>query len=330
MDGWRWTVGSGIAHRYVLALLLLCASVGVVSDHEQMTEDGAGLFALGRPEKEIPEALLNCSEGVRIESRPTRLLRTIRFFSCSAGLVLVALTTMSSAACAASPTVVVELFTSEGCSSCPPADRLIGELATRYADQPVYLQAFHVDYWNRLGWIDRFSDSAYSNRQRHYARALRERVYTPQMIVEGRDVFVGSRRRQAITAIEEQLDRSDEATVTLEAKRIDEGVVDVTYRVGGSLEGRVLNVALVEDGIVSNIVAGENAGRTLLHERVVRRFEAFHVSETKGYGNVRLRLPEDAVADNLSVIAYLQNLETMVVTGASSVTLATSGGEGDG
>lgn len=242
---------------------------------------------------------------------------------------LVALVVISSAAEASSPppTVVVELFTSEGCSSCPPADRLVGELSEKYGENSVYLLAFHVDYWNRLGWVDRFSDSSFSDRQRRYARALRGRVYTPQMIVEGRDVFVGSRRVEAIAVISKQLEKSDDATITLKVGDVGKGVMDVTYDVDGSLEGRVLNVALVEDGIVSSIRAGENTGLTLQHDRVVRRFEAIHVSKAKGRGRVRLDLPEDAIIDRLSVVAYLQDVASMAVVGAVSVTLPAAGSE---
>ena len=242
---------------------------------------------------------------------------------------LVALVVISSAAEASSPppTVVVELFTSEGCSSCPPADRLVGELSEKYGENSVYLLAFHVDYWNRLGWVDRFSDSSFSDRQRRYARALRGRVYTPQMIVEGRDVFVGSRRVEAIAVISKQLEKSDDATITLKVWDVGKGVMDVTYDVDGSLEGRVLNVALVEDGIVSSIRAGENTGLTLQHDRVVLRFEAIRVSKAKGRGRVRLDLPEDAIIDRLSVVAYLQDVASMAVVGAVSVTLPTAGSE---
>ena len=91
-------------------------------------------------------------------------------------------------------TVVVELFTSEGCSSCPPADILLGELSTRKWESGEFISlAFHVDYWNRLGWKDRFSSKAYSRRQRNYALSFAENsVYTPQMVVEGKVGFVGS------------------------------------------------------------------------------------------------------------------------------------------
>ena len=110
-------------------------------------------------------------------------------------------------------TVVVELFTSEGCSSCPSAEKLVSKLADDPAADAVYLLAFHVDYWNRLGWLDRFSEAAFSSRQRRYARALGERVYTPQMIVDGKTAFVGSRGARARELIDGGLRNPDKTSV---------------------------------------------------------------------------------------------------------------------
>src|SRR5882757_10188754 len=94
---------------------------------------------------------------------------------------------------AANGFAVVELFTSEGCSSCPSADALVAAVQKENKDQPVYILAFHVDYWDRLGWKDAFSDAAYSDRQRAYASWLRlSSIYTPQVVVNGRKEFVGS------------------------------------------------------------------------------------------------------------------------------------------
>ena len=95
------------------------------------------------------------------------------------------------------PFAVVELFTSEGCSSCPPADNLLGEIVkdAQKGQQRVYCLSFHVDYWNSLGWRDPYSDPAFSRRQREYARAFESvQVYTPQMVVNGSTGFVGSDR----------------------------------------------------------------------------------------------------------------------------------------
>src|SRR5580693_8460725 len=107
---------------------------------------------------------------------------------------------------------VVELFTSEGCSSCPPADQLVARIQQEEKDLPVYILAFHVDYWDRLGWKDAFSDARYTQRQNHYASWLNlQSVYTPQIIVNGRKEFVGSQENILRSAIQSGLDQSPAA-----------------------------------------------------------------------------------------------------------------------
>src|ERR1700730_14813133 len=111
---------------------------------------------------------------------------------------------------------VVELFTSEGCSSCPPADELVARIQKENNDQPVYILAFHVDYWNNLGWKDSFSSSAFSKRQNQYADWLNLRsVYTPQVILNGRKEFVGSDEGLLRNAIKAGLQKVSPAQVTL-------------------------------------------------------------------------------------------------------------------
>ncbi len=103
---------------------------------------------------------------------------------------------------------VVELFTSEGCSSCPPADELVARIQKEYKDQPVYILAFHVDYWNRLGWRDVFSNAGYSARQSEYAKYLNlPQVYTPQIVVNGKKEFVGSEEGTLRDAIKNSLQK---------------------------------------------------------------------------------------------------------------------------
>src|ERR1043166_8631139 len=101
---------------------------------------------------------------------------------------------------------VVELFTSEGCSSCPPADNLMAALAKKYADRPVLFIGMHIDYWNRLGWKDEFSQHIFTERQNEYGHYLRsDQAYTPQAIVNGRMQMIGSGRIGLIAAIDENL-----------------------------------------------------------------------------------------------------------------------------
>ncbi|MDX1539888.1 MAG: DUF1223 domain-containing protein [Geminicoccaceae bacterium] len=156
--------------------------------------------------------------------------------------------------------VVVELFTSQGCNSCPPADRLLGELAKR---PDVLALSFHVTYWDRLGWPDTFGLAAATDRQWAYARVMdRERVYTPQMVIDGRAELVGS-RRPAVMEVIQLLKERQRAGPDL--RRVDDLIT-----VGSGSGGGTVWLARFERRHDVEIRRGENAGRTLAYHNVVR------------------------------------------------------------
>jgi len=169
---------------------------------------------------------------------------------------------------ALAPKVVAELYTSEGCNSCPPADRWLSALPR---DGSVLALAFHVDYWDGLGWADRFADPAHTTRQRHLQSSSGARsIYTPQLIVGGRD-FPGWRQLPA-TALATTAPSLPSEAPALQLRR--EGaqlVVDVGAAGSGLVAGYW---ALLEDGHQSQVAAGENSGRALRHDHVVRRYQA--------------------------------------------------------
>jgi hypothetical protein len=214
---------------------------------------------------------------------------------------------------------VVELFTSEGCSSCPPADAFLAKLVNEGRDH-VYPLAFHVDYWDTPQWRDAFSDARFSRRQEGCAKASGSRdVYTPQMIVNGSKGFVGSDEQVARSEIAAAL--KQKAAVSLElAVRRSAGQVTVDCKTDAAGVGKMLNLALVERGIRRKIGGGENAGRSLSHENVVRAFESMKTTGPRS--TVSLVIPAAAVSAQCSVIAYVQD-ESMHVMGAGAVNLAT-------
>jgi hypothetical protein len=165
--------------------------------------------------------------------------------------------------------LVIELFTSQGCSSCPPADKLLDKLARDGAlgGRPLAPLAFHVDYWDDLGWPDPFASPAWSERQRQYATALGDdRVYTPELVVGGRTGLVGSnaaRAAQAIASAPRQRALAAKATWTTDALTIE-----VTAPAGADVF-----VAIWQDGTKTAVPRGENAGTTLRGDRIVRRLE---------------------------------------------------------
>jgi hypothetical protein len=210
--------------------------------------------------------------------------------------------------------VLLELFTSEGCSSCPPADALLAELAGRPepSGSRMYALAFHVDYWNHLGWRDPFSDAAYSARQRSYAPAANG-VYTPELVVSGIESFVGSDRTRALRAIARAREASWSARIALTSNHAGR----IGYAVTGAPRGVHLNLALVQPRAASQVAAGENSGRVLPHVNVVREFLQTELGSS-GRGEWSPRFAERGT-EPFVVVAYAQDDATRAVVGANSV-----------
>jgi len=222
---------------------------------------------------------------------------------------------------AADVPIVVELFTSEGCSSCPPADELLAKLEK---SQPVngarlIVLSEHVDYWNRLGWRDPFSSAEFTERQNQYSRAFeQDGPYTPEAVVDGRTGFVGSNGRDAQSALLEAL-KQPKATVKLTAMAQGAGLnltVDVKD-VPGSKDADVI-LAITETGLQSNVKSGENSGRLLKHTGVVRRMTV--LGKTKGDGfstQTSITLPKDWKRENLRAVVLVQDRRTKHIVGAA-------------
>lgn len=219
---------------------------------------------------------------------------------------------------------VVELFTSEGCSSCPAADETLAEITTdeERAGHPVYTLELHVDYWNDLGWVDPFSAAIHSERQRSYARALGlTGIYTPQMLVNGREELVGSRGALARSVIARALARPSSVGVTVSGVRLKDtpSIIQVDYRVS-SLVAVDLQLALAQDAAQTTVEAGENAGRTLHHRHVVRSSWAGRV-EANESGTWRAPWPASAHSQAAFLVAYAADPATRAVTGADAQVL---------
>lgn len=200
---------------------------------------------------------------------------------------------------------LLELYTSEGCNSCPPADRWLSDLRER-AQRDVVPLAFHVDYWNKLGWVDRFSQPAWSARQSriaalHHARA----VYTPQFVLDGRDW------RAWRGDLPEPRDEHAQAKLKLKLKPVANGRLEVSgeARMRERPDGAQVSLALYENNLTTRVAAGENAGSLLRHDFVVRRLVGpFPLPDS---GVLRLReiftLEPDWKPANLGVAAFIQN-----------------------
>ena len=211
--------------------------------------------------------------------------------------------------------MLLELFTSEGCSSCPAADRLLAQLDR---DQPIagadlIVASEHVDYWNRLGWTDPFSSSLFSRRQQDYAAKLAvSDVYTPQLVVDGHAELVGSLRKEATEAIERSL-REPKAPIVVTASRNKaEVVVHIGAKSFAKRQTANLFVMLARNSVASNVRSGENNGRRLAHVAVVQMIRpagTWNMGEALDR-KLSLKPSEPASPGETRVIAFAQDPKT--------------------
>jgi hypothetical protein len=219
--------------------------------------------------------------------------------------------------------VLIELFTSEGCSSCPAADRQIARLVRVQPLRQVLVIALseHVDYWDSLGWSDPFASAAFTDRQRSYAARLETDVYTPQLVVDGAQQLVGSNRDETMKAIYRAARRPKVPlmlTPTIEGG--DSIAFDVTVgEAPEDVSGKfVLWTAVAEDGLVVAVERGENGGRELRHDGVARILDnqgSIRPGETR---SVEISLDPDWNTDNLRVVAFLERRRDGRIVGVAA------------
>jgi len=192
--------------------------------------------------------------------------------------------------------VVVELYTSQGCSSCPPADRLLSRLAR---NDNVIALALHVDYWDYLGWKDEFANPEYSNRQRLYARVWHERsVYTPQMVVQGVSYMVGSRGDEIQRQIM-QAEENDEV-VSVSASNEGAGIRIELAPIGGARPEADIQLVRYTAGESVVIARGENAGKTIEYINVVQDWQV--LGRWDGAGPTVVNVPSAEAGDYVVII----------------------------
>ena len=207
---------------------------------------------------------------------------------------------------------VIELFTSEGCSSCPPADKLLETIDKEYAGKNVLVLSYHVDYWNKLGWKDEFSNAENTARQNYYANHFRlNSIYTPQAVVNGTIEFVGSDRNKMTNTIEQS--KKINKTITLSAS-VDNNKVMVDYKVNDQSGGESMLIALVQKQATTEVKRGENGGRKLHHINIVREFQL-----VKNKSNIEFELPGEK--NNFFIVALLQNEGTGSIDGYSQTAI---------
>ncbi|HLW81730.1 MAG TPA: DUF1223 domain-containing protein [Candidatus Acidoferrales bacterium] len=235
----------------------------------------------------------------------------------------------NSATASAAKPVVVELFTAEGCSDCPPAEAL----ALRMEKQPIpgvdlIVLEEHVDYWNQYGWYDPFSSAASTARQDEYVRKTKSPTpYTPEMVIDGQAQFPGANVDKAQAAIDAAAKEPDTSVTITEDNLNAKGDGEFKITVGkldGSAPRNEVEVwlAVTEDGLHSAVKAGENAGHTLYHAAVVRYLHKIGAVQDAGFsGDARVKINSHWDRKNINIVAFVQDKKSLKIIGAAQVKL---------
>lgn len=208
---------------------------------------------------------------------------------------------------------VLEFYTSEGCSSCIPADQVAARISKNYAGERVYVLGFHVNYWDHLGWKDPYSQPGFGERQQLYDRKFTSSVYTPQLVINGSYHFPGYQEARIRDLISQELSVPQASGLDLKAS-IHDGIVAVDFRYPSFRKGQQVQIALVQKDRSNLIKGGENNGKMVQEVEIVRQFM------TLGGGEDRLDLkaPKGIPASDLAVVGLVQDMGTLGIIDATS------------
>lgn len=255
----------------------------------------------------IPE----CVKRLVMKGIASILVLCLSLLSCSSTKENTAASNVQSPIINGNGFAIVELFTSEGCTSCPMAEALMPKLKDAYGNKVTILE-FHVDYWDHNGWKDPYSDKTYSLRQQNYADHFNHSnptIYTPQAIVNGKSGINGSVEASLKSLINTELQQTPSKEIELNISNPSKDKITVSYST--TLDNKeVLNIALIQLKPSANIKTGENAGKALQHMNVVRAL----VSETKDNGTINFTLPDDLSPKEFHIVAYTQNATSRYIT----------------
>lgn len=211
--------------------------------------------------------------------------------------------------------VVLELFTSQGCSSCPPADDVLAKYVLQNNPNIIPL-AFHVDYWNYIGWKDPFSKAQFTNRQRNYLNQLNAQGnYTPELIINGKYELVGSRENEINILVNKELTIKKEYNISIKKASTSNNLVNIEFDADTN-PNTVVNLALVKKKEITSIKRGENNGLKQTNYNIVYDFKSIN-NATKSNFNTNFQFKSDWLATDFMVVAYIQNTKTGKVIAAT-------------
>ena len=207
--------------------------------------------------------------------------------------------------------VVLELFTSQGCSSCPPADKLLKEVRS----DDVIALSYHVDYWDYIGWPDPYSSEKYTEKQRNYSYKFNSStLYTPQVVINGKEHFVGSDSRKMKTKIEKYSKIKSQLYVDIVETKLYDNFASFAYEIDGNIEDNYLRIVLVIDERVTAVDRGENKFRTLTNSNIVVAEQRFKLDNIEGKGSIQI--PEIVNEDDALALVLIVEKDNLDIVGA--------------
>ncbi len=218
--------------------------------------------------------------------------------------------------------VLIELYSSEGCSSCPTADAFMQEVIhlSDSTMSPVYVIDYHVDYWNKSGWVDPFSDSLYTKKQMNYALKKGEKnLYTPMAFVNGGKALAGADKRGISVEITQNLSKPNPNFLKLgvSAEEGEDSLI-IAYRFWGPMDSFEINIAFVQREINSAVKGGENANQILHHHNICRKLITAPL--TKSEGKTKIYVSPAINLDNFRIIGFVQDPKTLKIHGVDQLT----------
>jgi hypothetical protein len=215
---------------------------------------------------------------------------------------------------------VVELFTSEGCESCPAGDKILSQLSAeaKQTGKSIYFLEYHVDYWNKGGWKDPFSKNQFTFRQENYSRVLPgKEMYTPQFVINGQAELSANNLSLAKAAIEKARNQTPLLNLTFHVDSLRRDTAFVSYTCSRQDKNYVLRFVLSENNVSSKVTGGQHAGKLLVHDNVVRIL--FSVNNPAQHGQVVIPLKEFKADADFTWTAFVQHKQSMRILGASRV-----------
>jgi len=214
------------------------------------------------------------------------------------------------------PVVVLELFTSQGCSSCPPADTVLEEIKNSSNPKEIIALSYHVDYWDYIGWKDPYASKNFTKKQRFYGTKFNSSsIYTPQLVINGEEHIVGSDRTNILKKIEQKLKRKKiENTVNLSKVSKQNNVIDFFYEIKGKTDKKNIHFILVLNKKTTNVKRGENSNRTLTNNNIVIMEEIKPITTLNG--SHTLKIPNIVtLKENIKLVVLISDKNSDINTG---------------